>query len=84
MKNMNWPVLIEEVDNGYQVQVGCVKLVFERQETLLAELMAYMNGKPTLLVEKLKGEKMPVGIGGIQPQAQEGTCATRPRQMTTK
>lgn len=63
MKHMNWSVQIEEVDNGYQVQVGCVKLVFERQETLLAELMAYMNGKKTVISERIKGEKVPVGQG---------------------
>jgi hypothetical protein len=72
MKKMQWPVLITEVDNGYQLEVGCRKLVFERQETMMAELMAYMNGKKTNLSKELKKDMQTEGLLGTQacvPQA---------------
>jgi len=56
MRKMQWPVTIEEVDNGYQVQVGCKRLVFETKEKMFVELMAHVNGERTDLSEQLKKE----------------------------
>ena len=64
MKKMQWPVTIEEVDNGYQVQVGCKRLVFESKEKMFVELMAYVNGERTDLSEQIKKE---MANDGCQP-----------------
>lgn len=48
MNNRIRPVQIQQVMNGYLVQVGCQTLVFESQSTLLVELGKYMEQPETI------------------------------------
>ena len=49
------PISINQVDNGFQVSVGCKNLVFTSREQLIAELSAYLANPEQ--VEKQYAEK---------------------------
>ena len=56
MKKMQWDVTIGEAENGYLAKCGCKLFVFTDRQTLLDELVAYMDGKDTALSEQIKKE----------------------------